>query len=359
MVAGIRRLVEVGRSIQRGLGKWAFRTRMGLGRWLATSGGYVCNVLRPGDVLVILGIEWDISFVLQELKNRVGIRIIGCCHDLGPIKYPQYCLRYVAKQFPRYLMELVAGCDAIACVSECTLRDLRAEIERLGIPVPRLFTIRLGADLPMAAGSPSDLISSLTERPYVLFVSTIERRKNHEVLYRAFHRLAEIHGRDRLPRMVFVGSPGWGVNDLLNDIKLDPVTKGIIVQLHQVSDHDLCVLYQKALFCVFPSLYEGWGLPVAEALGFGTPVVCSDRGSLPEVGGDLVEYLDPWDLPAWVHAIERLWLDGDYRRRLADRIAREYRMEDWSAAGTKIGRIASRLEAGSDVHVVSNIHLET
>jgi len=284
--------------------------------------------------------------LLQALKDRVGIRIIGCCHDLVPIKYPQYCIPYVAEQFPEYLLQLVRACDAIACVSECTLQDLRGEIENRNLPPPRLFTIRLGADLPAAAGSPSELVSSLMERPYVLFVSTIERRKNHEVLYRAFHRLAEIHGRDKLPRMVFVGARGWGVSDLLNDIELDPITEGLIVQLHQVADHDLRVLYQKALFCVFPSLYEGWGLPVTEALGFGTPVVCSDRGPLPEVGGDLVEYLDPWDLPAWVRAIERLWLDGDYRRRLADRIAREYRIDAGSMAGAKIGQIALGLETG-------------
>lgn len=307
--------------------------------------------LQPGDVLITLGLEWEIGCMpfLQGLKDRIGIRIIGCCHDLVPVKYPQYCIRYVAEQFPEYLVQLVRACDAIACVSECTLRDLREEIKSGNLPPPRLFTIRLGADLPAAAGPPSELISSLTGRPYVLFVSTIERRKNHEILYRAFHRLAEVHGRDQLPRMVFVGARGWGVSDLLNDIELDPITKGLIVQLHQVADHDLRILYQKALFCVFPSLYEGWGLTVAEALGFGTPVVCSDRGPLSEVGGDLVEYLDPWDLPAWVRTIERLWLDGDYRRRLADRIAREYRIDDWSMAGAQIGQIALGLEAGSEI----------
>ena len=82
----------------------------------------------------------------------------------------------------------------------------------------------------------------------------------------------------------------------------------------------------------------------AEALGFGKPVLCSDRGSLTEVGGDFVEYVDPWDLPGWVRAIERLWSDDGYRRRLADRITREYHLDDWSAAADAIGRVALSLE---------------
>jgi glycosyltransferase involved in cell wall biosynthesis len=284
---------------------------------------------------------------LQALKTRLGIRIVGCCHDLIPIKYPQYCVRYVADRFPEYLSQLARSCDAIACVSECSLTDLREALSQMGEPVPHLFTIRLGADLPPAGAAPvSPVVSSVTGQPYVLFVSTMERRKNHEVLYRAFHRLARVHGRERLPKLVFVGSRGWGVGDLLNDIELDPMTRGLIVQLHNVSDSDLRILYRNALFCVFPSLYEGWGLPVAEALGFGKSVICSDRGAVPEVGGDLVEYVDPWDLPGWVRAIEGLWLDEARRQRMAERVVREYQTADWSATAGEIGRVAQELERG-------------
>lgn len=311
-------------------------------------GGSASGCLRPGDVLITLGLEWETGFMpmLGVLKERLGIRIIGCCHDLIPIKYPQYCIPYVVKRFPDYLEQLARYCDAIACVSERTLSDLRHWISEAGLPLPRLFKIRLGSDLPAVAGATSDAVSRLISRPYVLFVSTLERRKNHEVLYRAFHRLAQEHGLARLPRLVFVGARGWGVDELLNDIELDPATRGIIVRLHDVSDTELRVLYEHALFCAFPSLYEGWGLPIAEALALGKPVICSNRGSIPEVGGDLVEYVDPWDLPEWVNAIERLWLDVDHRNRLANRIEREYVRNEWSATAEAIGRFALGLESG-------------
>ena len=69
--------------------------------------------------------------------------------------------------------------------------------------------------------------------------------------------------------------PGWGVGDLLKDIELDPLTKGMIVQLNHVNDAELLRLYESSMFCVFPSLYEGWGLPVGEALSLGKAVLCS------------------------------------------------------------------------------------
>jgi glycosyltransferase involved in cell wall biosynthesis len=135
-------------------------------------------------------------------------------------------------------------------------------------------------------------------------VSTIERRKNHETLYRAYTRLVEA-GEANLPLLVFVGMPGWGVNDLMADLRLDPRTKDLIKLLHHVNDADLARLYQHALMTVFPSLYEGWGLPVAESLAAGKCCLASGVASIPEVGGDLVDYVDPWNVPAWSERL--LW----------------------------------------------------
>lgn len=305
--------------------------------------------LEPGDVLVTLGLEWETGCMpaLAAIKQEAGIRILGCCHDLIPIRYPQFCPRYVADLFPTYLAQLAQACDAIACVSECSRRDLEAVLASLSLPVPELFGIRLGSDLP-GAGSPvppaSAPLARLLERPYVLCVATIERRKNHEVLYRAFHRLAERYDAGELPRMVFVGARGWGVGDLCSDLALDPTTRGLVLLLHSIGDQDLRLLYRHALFFVFPSLYEGWGLPVAEALGFGKPVICSDRGALPEVGGALVDYVDPWDLPGWESAIERLWRDQAYRQARVEQVAREFRPHPWSETAAAIARAAVRLE---------------
>ena len=311
-------------------------------RWSGASAG----CFRRGDVLITLGAEWEYSFLplLPELKIRAGIRVIGCCHDLIPIKFPQWCLPYVAEQFPVYLRQLARACDTIVCVSDTSLTELRNTLREFGEPIPKLTRIHLGCRLPSAGGGiVSEQVSSLVGKPFILFVSTIERRKNHEVLYRAFHRLAEQHGPANLPVMVFVGGRGWGVDELLHDISLDPLTQGLIRILNTVSDSELGILYQNALFCVFPSLDEGWGLPVAEALAFGKPVICSDRGALREVGTDFAEYVDPWDLPGWVHAIEGLWLDTAHREQVEERIKRLYRRPLWSETALSLIRAAQAL----------------
>ena len=130
----------------------------------------------------------------------------------------------------------------------------------------------------------------------------IERRKNHDILYRAWLRLIE--AGCTIPNLVFVGMRGWGVDDLLSDLARDRRIRGRIHVLQTVSDTELAMLYDRCLYTVYPSLYEGWGLPVVESFAFGKFCLCSNAGSLPEAGGDLAEYLDPWDLNAWVERIQ-------------------------------------------------------
>lgn len=305
--------------------------------------------IERGDVLITVGLDWETGFppVLAELKSRIGFNVIGFCHDLIPIKYPQYTPIGVSEGFTDYLRQIASYCEAIACVSESTQADLREALSTLGLPCPRLIRVRLGTDIPGGWAQPSEAVSAVAAQPFILYVSTIERRKNHQVLYQAMHRMAERHDRSRIPRLVFVGSLGWGVSDTLEEITLDPLTQGLIVVLHHVSDSELRLLYRQALFCVFPSLYEGWGIPIAEALSFGKPMICSDRGSIPEVGQDLVDYVDPWDVPGWVRAIEGLWLDETLRAKRAARIRDEYKAASWTETALPIADLALALESNT------------
>jgi glycosyltransferase involved in cell wall biosynthesis len=166
----------------------------------------------------------------------------------------------------------------------------------------------------------------------------VERRKNHEVLYRAWARMRD---RGIVPyRLVFVGMPGWGVNELRNDIRLDPRVKDDIVMLDRVDDAALAWLYRHAAFTVFPSLYEGWGLPVVESLGWGKFCIASSAASLPEAGGDLVEYIDPWDLPRWVDRLAYFMQHPGEVKARSERIAREYRTMPWRETCEQIHRVA-------------------
>jgi glycosyltransferase involved in cell wall biosynthesis len=306
--------------------------------------------LAAGSVYVSLGLDWDYKDMAQlyRLRQANGFRTLFFCYDIIPVRFPQLCVADVSRQFAHYFADLAWAADLVLCISESTRRDLRSFLERVGVPCPATDVIHLGGEIQSGAetqGAVSAAIARLAGEPYILFVSTIERRKNHEILYRAYTRLVE--EGIALPRLVFVGMSGWGVQDLLSDIALDPRVQGLIVQLNHVSDAELAVLYRHARFTVYPSLYEGWGLPVAESLAFGKFCLCANTSSLPEVGGDWVEYLDPWDLPAWVERLRHYLTHPEEVDAHNARIAAGYRAHPWSETAAAIFSHAQRLRASA------------
>ncbi len=308
------------------------------------------------DVYVSLGLDWDQKDLvyLYELKRRFGLKVLLFCYDIIPIRLPHLCVAEVAAKFPRYFVDVARCADTILCISEHSRRDLSQFLETTGEPVPALGVIRLGCDIATVCGAPpSDVVAKVLERPFILFVSTIERRKNHDTLYRAYTRLVDA-GQVDLPLLVFVGMLGWGIGDLLSDLRLDPRIQPYFCILDHVSDNELARLYQSAYFTVYPSLYEGWGLPVAESLAYGKFCLASNAASIPEVGGDLIEYIDPWDVPRWAERL--MWYINhpiEIKRREAN-IRSRYRSTDWQETGGAIVATALSLTMKHDASGVKN-----
>lgn len=286
-----------------------------------------------GDVYITLGADWWLEHKdlrkLYAIKAKTGIKVLGICYDIIPIKFPHLCIEQVAQIFSRYIVDLSWCADRILCISENTRHDLSQFVKSVNGRLPRLEVIQLGSEIKAKTGTVNETIQNICKRPFILYVSTIERRKNHEVLYRAYTRLVE-RGRRDLPRLVFVGMPGWGVSDIFAALRFDPRIKGLIVQLNQVNDAELDLLYRHALFSVFPSLYEGWGLPVAESLAYGKFCIVSNTSSLPEVGSDLVEYLDPWDLPVWVERLAYYFDNPMEIKKREEKISSGYIPTTWA-----------------------------
>lgn len=307
------------------------------------------SVERPGvpfaagDVYLSMGLDWDQKDLayLYAQKRAIGFKTVLFCYDVIPVKLPHLCVGDVAASFAHYFANVAWCADEVLCISECTRNDLQSLLTELGTPQPPQSVIKLGCELATnATTNVSPDVASVLERPYILFVSTIERRKNHETLYRAYTRLLD-QGQKDLPLLVFVGMPGWGVQDLMADVRFDYRTRDLIKVLNNVADADLVRLYRHALFTAFPSLYEGWGLPVAESLAAGKFCLASRAASIPEVGGDLIEYVDPWDVPAWA---ERLSWYIAHPEALAEREARireAYQPTSWSMCAEEILRHAA------------------
>ncbi|MDZ7295973.1 MAG: glycosyltransferase family 4 protein, partial [candidate division KSB1 bacterium] len=171
----------------------------------------------------------------------------------------------------------------------------------------------------------------LGDAPYVLSVGTLQPRKNYVRLIRAFTQLTN----QPTNQLVIVGGRGWLYEETLAEAEKYPDRVRI---LGFVDDDDLPALYRNAALFVFPSLYEGFGLPVLEAMACGVPVVCSNASSLPEVAGYAALLVDPLDTDGLAAAMARVLEDPDLRRgmiaRGLDQAARfTWERAAWQLAG--------------------------
>jgi len=293
---------------------------------------------RPGDWLVSAGLDWEHGMVdhFLQLRRERSVQIASVCNDTIPILFPQYCHRATVRNFPPYFLKLATASEVMFCISENTKRDAERVLREAGAPVPRMEVIRLGDNLPAETGTVRSEIRDLGRRKFMLYVSTLEARKNHRVLYHALHLMCERRPEDSVPVLVFAGKTGWGLTDLLSEIALDPATRGHIEILHGTSDAELAELYRNAVCVLCPSHYEGWGLPVAEALAHGKVVLASNSSSLPEIGGDLVTYLDPLNPREWARAMEEQMTKPEARAAREAAVRAGYRPHAWSETARQV-----------------------
>lgn len=237
--------------------------------------------------------------------------VVMTVHDLSFIVHPRYHTR-LNGGYLRLMTPIAArAARLIIADSEATKRDL---IERVGVAERRIRVVYIGVDDAFARRPDDSAIDAarqhygLTE-PYVLSVGTQEPRKNLHGTLRAYRLLTQRLGD--APLLALVGGKGWGLDEaaLAGDERR-------VRRLGYVPDADLAALYAGCAAFVYPSLYEGWGLPVAEALALGAPVVTSNLSSLPEVAGDAALLVDPHSPEEIAAGLERVLTDGELAGRL-------------------------------------------
>ena len=243
--------------------------------------------------------------VLAPFYNRPGPRIVMTCHDLSPLTEPTcHTLRH--RFYFRHILPLrLRVVDHFIAVSHSTKKDMKRLCH---IPQDRITTVHLGAP-------PVFSTANSFKENYLLAVGTLEPRKNLKRVIQAFLVLKQ-HRENVADRLLIVGTKGWDYDDT---VELMQRHTDSVQFLGYVSDHELQNLYRKAKGLIYPSIYEGFGLPVLEAMAMGCPVVTSDRSSLPEIGGNAVLYVNPHDISQIAAAMEKLLTDDGLRRTLAER----------------------------------------
>lgn len=236
-------------------------------------------------------------------------RLVVTVHDLAFSLYPQAYPRAWRLLHRTGFRRALRAADAIIAVSSNTAADVLRTGEANESSV---HVVPLGGSLPVGTGDPAPVVERLgIPRPYVLFVGTLEPRKNLVRLIRAYRRVAS-----EVPHaLVLAGPLGWRSQPILDELRRDE--RGRVLTTGRVSESDLDALHRGADAFVYPSLYEGFGLPVLDAMARGVPVVTSNTSALPELTGDAALQVAPGSTGALATALEHLLTEEGERSRLS------------------------------------------
>ena len=253
-----------------------------------------------------VGCNQEVSAELIFAKERIGFRYCGVIYDFTPIILPQTHNDETKKHYEPYLEFMSKISDCILYGGKTAQLDGISYFKEHGLPISQSHPIYFGSDAvakekPLSAKNYEMILSSRgINRPFVLIVGTIEARKNHETLYRAYLRM--LNEYKDVPQLVFAGRVGWRTNSMLETIAYDERVKDKIL-IFAPSDIELDALYRNCEFTVLPSMYEGWSLTLPESYYYEKFCLCCDNPSLRETAGDLAEYIQPFDEVRWSERI--------------------------------------------------------
>lgn len=304
----------------------------------------------PGDVLLSLCASWTIAGHPEAAAaaRAGGTTVVRMIYDLIPTIKPQWVDEGTSRRVTQWVRNLLTSSDTVLTISEFSRSEIAAYCEESHLPTPPLAVVRLGDELESADDEHPPLPRFVPRRPFFVCVSTLDIRKNHRLLYDAWQVLAS---RDAAacPDLICLGVPHLYVTDLLREIRQDRRVNGRIHFLHGVEDAELAWYYRHCAATIYPSRYEGWGLPVAESLGHGRLCLASNATSIPEISSELPAFFDPLDVHGLVALVSRTLHDPDWVRQKETEIRARFKPTPWTytagqvlAAAEAAGRATGR-----------------
>lgn len=265
----------------------------------------VVHQLHPHDTLVFLGasqLSPELLRLVMQHRGQGG-RVIQMMHDLIPYFAPHFFPPDHRASYERFLQDALNYTTDFICVSHATERDLRTLPHH---PDTQIITIALAHEFAgfqrgqrgITTHHPQ-VLHATQHSPYVLCVGTLEIRKNGTQLLEAWQRMRQAPSAPNqppTPHLVFAGKSGWQIESFFHTLNAHPDLAQHVSLLTDCTDQDLAYLYEHCLFTIYPSFYEGWGLPVGESAWFHRLCVASNHSAIPEVCGDLMVYFEPDDV---------------------------------------------------------------
>jgi glycosyltransferase involved in cell wall biosynthesis len=309
---------------------------------------------EPDAFLVNLGSSWQLRnylLNLRVLQQERNIRYVPFVYDLIPIVTPEHCVEDLTREFVAWIIGALRHADHFLVASRSTKTDLATVAKFIGADVIDATVIALDGNFRasqqkrarVSGEAPSHEATmrilernSLEPGKYVLFVSKLESRKNHHLAFRVWLSLIKKYGASAVPKLVCVGEDGWLGYAATAALESSSLLRERVVRLCDVHDAELATLYENCLLALYPSAYEGWGLPVTESLCYGKVPLISSTSSLPEAGGDFAVYFDPQSEANFFTQAERLIYDKDFRRDKESRIESAFAPRSWAAIADQI-----------------------
>lgn len=249
--------------------------------------------------------------------RRRGVRCVLFVHDLIPITHPQYCRPGERGRHMKRMRTAMTVGRGVIVPSKHTLDSLKRFCGEAGLPLPPAAVVPLASSLPGVETGPRPVAE-----PYFVVLGTIEPRKNHILLLHLWRSLVErskSNGQDLqdsttatarhqqsggpVPKLVIIGQRGWESGNVADLLERSGPLIGHVLELGARNDAELTTYLRHAQALLFPSFVEGYGLPLAEAISLGVPVIASDLPVFREVAGEIPEYADPLDDARWMELI--------------------------------------------------------
>ncbi len=253
--------------------------------------------VKKDDKILFIDSSWSLNWEkIADKARSLGVMSIGVIYDLIPIRYPKFCDDGLVTIFRKFAKDSVRRMDGFIAISQTVMRDMEDFVAEQGIAkdAKRFSYFHLGSDFgggKVNQGNVRQKVRAIFRdgKPVFIIVSTVEPRKNHKYLLDAF-TIAWKSGSEA--KLFIIGRIGWKVDELIEDIENHKEYGKKLFMMHDISDIELDFAYKNAKSLVFPSIVEGFGLPIVEGLHRNLPVMASDTPIHREVGGDNIVYFD-------------------------------------------------------------------